>query len=48
MLMFDGANKKRFETMKEDMDLDYAKGQDTYPTTQYAVLRLLNIPKTIR
>ena len=42
MLMFDGANKEHFENMKEDMDLDFAKGQDTYPTTRNAVLRLLN------
>jgi len=42
MLMLDGANKERFKKMKEDMDLDYAKGQDTYPTTRNAVLRLLN------
>jgi hypothetical protein len=42
MLMLDGANKERFERMKEDMDLDYAKGQDTYPTTRNGVLRLLN------
>lgn len=45
MLMFDGANKERFGMMKDDMDLDYAKGQDTYPTIRYAVLRLL-ISKT--
>eukprot|EP00804_Cyclotella_cryptica_P023700 CCRYP_019316-RA/>CCRYP_019316-RA protein AED:0.38 eAED:0.25 QI:0/0/0/1/0/0/2/0/908 len=42
MLMLDGANKERFGALKEDMDLDYAKGQDTYPMTQNAVLRLLN------
>jgi hypothetical protein len=42
MLMLDGANKMRFGEMKEDMDLDYAKGQDTYPTTRNGVLRLLN------
>jgi hypothetical protein len=42
MLMLDGANMTRFREMKEDMDLDYAKGQDTYPTTRNGVLRLLN------
>lgn len=42
MLMFNGSNKERSQEMKEDMDLDYAKGQDTYPTTRNGVLRLLN------
>lgn len=42
MLMFDGLNKERCEKMKEEMDLDFAKRQDTYPTTRNAVLRLLN------
>jgi hypothetical protein len=41
MLMLDGANAKRFSSLKANLDNDFAKGVDTYPTNRNAVLRLL-------
>lgn len=32
MLMLDGANYYKFKTLREEIDNDYAKGTDTYPT----------------
>eukprot|EP00804_Cyclotella_cryptica_P007796 CCRYP_001377-RA/>CCRYP_001377-RA protein AED:0.71 eAED:0.39 QI:0/0/0/0.66/0/0/3/0/576 len=46
MLMLDGANYCKFKTLWEELDNDYAKGRDTYPTNQNAVLWLLNGRKT--
>ena len=42
MQMLDGANKDRFGKLKEDIDLDYGKGRDIYPTIRNVVLQLLN------
>jgi len=42
MLMLDGANYYKFKALREELDNDYAKGTDTYPTNRNAVLRLLN------
>ena len=41
MLMLDGAHES-YRNLKEELDGDYAKGSDTYPTDRNAVLRLLN------
>jgi hypothetical protein len=41
MLMLDGANAKRFSSLKANLDNDFAKGIDTYPANRNAVLRLL-------
>ena len=41
MLMLDGAHDS-FKKLKLELDSDYAKGSDTYPTDRNAVLRLLN------
>lgn len=46
MLMLDGANYYKFKGLREELDNDYAKGTDTYPTNRNAVLRLLNSRKT--
>ena len=45
MLMLDGANYYKFKDLREELDNDYAKGNDTYPTNRNAVLRLLNSRK---
>jgi hypothetical protein len=41
-VMLDGANFKRFSSLRESLDKDYAKGVDTYPVNRNAVLRLMN------
>ena len=41
MLMLDGAHES-FRALKEELDGDYAKGTNTYPSDRNAVLRLLN------
>eukprot|EP00804_Cyclotella_cryptica_P016582 CCRYP_020530-RA/>CCRYP_020530-RA protein AED:0.64 eAED:0.30 QI:0/-1/0/1/-1/1/1/0/420 len=46
MMMLDGANYFKFRELREELDNDYAKGTDTYPTNRNAVLRLLNSRKT--
>ena len=45
MLMLDGANRTRFNGLKEELDNDYAKGIDSYLTNQNAVLHLQNNQK---
>ena len=47
MLMLDGAHES-YRPLKEELDGDYAKGSDTYPTDRNAVLRLLNQRKSSR
>ena len=46
MLMLDGANYYKFKDLREELDNDFAKGTDTYPTNRNAVLQLLNSRKT--
>ncbi len=43
--MLDGANGARYSDLKTELDNDYAKGVDTYPTDRNGVLRLLNSRK---
>ena len=45
MLMQDGVNMTRFNGLKEELDNDYSKKNDTYPTNCNTVLQLLNSRK---
>jgi hypothetical protein len=45
MMMLNGANYFRFSELREELDNDFAKGHDTYPSNRNAVLRLLNSRK---
>lgn len=42
MLMLNGANWQCFGKLRKDLDLDYAKGNGTYPKDRAACLHLLN------
>ena len=42
MLMLDGMNYHEFRDLREELDNDFAKGSDTYPTNRNVILHLLN------
>ena len=45
MLMLDETNRTKFYGLEGELDINYTKGSDTYPTNRNTMLFLLNCQK---